>query len=138
MGSSDDGRRLTGAHFLAASSTQYLEGKRQSLLAIADIITQVRDHLSGRAVFLDRESRVFDLTRDSDVVKGELEQAAAALRKAVDDLGNASGELIRIAERLKNIPEASVAPADALHMIADVSAEEAGGGGPTAGEAASS
>ena len=136
---------MTGAHFLVASSTQYLEGKRQSLLAIADIITQVRDHLSGRAVFLDRESRVFDLesrvfdlTRDSDVVKGELEQAAAALRKAVDDLGNASGELIRIAERLKNIPEASVAPADALHMIADVSAEEAGGGGPTAGEAASS
>ena len=96
--------------------------------------------MRGRAVFLDRESRVFDLTRDSDVVKGELEQAAAALRKAVDDLGNASGELIRIAERLKNIPEASelVAPADALHMIADVSAEEAGGGGPTAGEAASS
>ena len=94
--------------------------------------------MRGRAVFLDRESRVFDLTRDSDVVKGELEQAAAALRKAVDDLGNASGELIRIADRLKNIPEASVAPADALHMIADVSAEEAGGGGPTAGEAASS
>ena len=94
--------------------------------------------MRGRAVFLDRESRVFDLTRDSDVVKGELEQAAAVLRTAVDDLGNASGELIRIADRLKNIPEASVAPADALHMIADVSAEEAGGGGPTAGEAASS
>ena len=94
--------------------------------------------MRGRAVFLDRESRVFDLTRDSDVVKGELKQAAAALWKTVDDLGNASGELIRIADRLKNIPEASVAPADALHMIADVSAEEAGGGGPTAGEAASS
>ena len=97
--------------------------------------------MRGRAEYLDRESRVFDLTRDSDVVKGELEQAAAALRKAVDDLGNASGELIRIADRLdrlKNIREASVAPADALHMIADVSAEEAGGGGPTAGEAASS
>ena len=103
--------------------------------------------MRGRAEYLDRESRVFDLesrvfdlTRDSDV-KGELEQAAAALRKAVDDLGNASGELIRIADRLdrlKNIREASVAPADALHMIADVSAEEAGGGGPTAGEAASS